>query len=156
MLIFGILNSIESIFCSKRDVNRFQSAVFNFHFGLPTWMSSVFLYVNFVIMGKWSLPYGWDNVSHVRCGAKEGVVNVKSIADCVPDVVPKWVGLPLFSVIRFSESMTDSIIFPLVFVVMQSHNLLWLLKSPRRMNGGGSCWMMFFKSASVKGDWLGR
>ena len=61
------------------------------------------------------------------------VVRVKLIADCAPVAVPKWVSLPLFSMIRFSASMKDSIIFPLEFVVLPPHSWLWLLKSPRRI-----------------------
>lgn len=69
---------------------------------------------------RFAPPYACDKVPYVRWGASRGVVvNVKSITDCVTVVVPKWVGLPLFSVIRFSEFKTDSNIFPLVFVVMQ-------------------------------------
>jgi len=137
-------------------VNRFQSAVFSFHFGLSTWMSSVFLYLNFVTMGKWSFPYACDKVSHVRWGAKKVLWMLSQSLIVYLDAVPKWVGLPLFSVIRFRESKTDSIIFPFVFVVMQPHDCLWLLKLPRIMKSGRSCWIMFLKSSSVKSDWLDR
>ena len=46
------------------------------------------------------------------------VVRIKSINDCSIVAVPKRVGLPLLCMIRFSASMKDSIIFPLVFVVV--------------------------------------
>lgn len=61
------------------------------------------------------------------------VDKTKSIADCAQVAFPKWKGLPLLNMIRFSASMKDSINFPLLFVVLQPHSWLWLLKSPKRI-----------------------
>lgn len=65
----------------------------------------------------------------------------------------KCVGLLSFNKNILSISNSFSIFFPLEFVYSQLHNVLWLLKSPTKMNGWGN-WLIIFVNWSVSNSCL--
>ena len=46
-------------------------------------------------------------------------------------------------------------VWTLLFIVLFPHIMLWLLKSPIKINGLGSCFIKLFHSFSFMGSWGG-
>ena len=65
------------------------------------------------------------------------------------------VGSPLLRSAIVLSSRIFSIVFPRASVVTDPQYSLWLLKSPSRIKGLGSCLMMLSISEELKGVWLG-
>ena len=144
----------SSMKVSSRLEKNPQSGFFNNHLGVED-VDRVLVESRVIRIGRWSLSYISCKTDQEILWASDELEIDRSIAEKVPFEGLSLVGWPLLRSAIESLSRIFSIDLPRVSVFSDPQWTLWLLKSPNRIKGLGSCVMMLSRSDVLKGVWFG-
>lgn len=108
-----------------------------------------------IIIGRWSLSYISCKTDQDILWAIDTLEKDRSIVERRPFDGLSLVGSPLLSSAIVSLSKIFSSDLPRASVISDPQNALWLLKSPSKTNGLGSCFMMLSISEVLNDVWFG-